>query len=148
MYFSLPANTATPDELRAILKQLHLQPTESVYFDDKSTHQSLNINAYLAQLARQGYLDYSRIGDVKSGGKRSRVPNAGQARGEEGTNGEWRWGPRAHGEVGEQGVARFVAEFMAERTADPEAGEEVQQKLLEAMLKGIKGNTGELSDVK
>ena len=119
-----------------------------MYFDDKSTHQSLTVNAYLSQLARQGYLDYSKIGDAKSGGKRSRVPNASQAGGEEGSNGEWRWGPRAHGEVGEQGVARFVAEFMAEQVSDPEAGEETQQKLLEAILKGIKGVTGELSDVK
>ena len=134
--------------MRATLKQLQLQPAESVHFDDKSTHQSLTVNAYLTQLVRQGYLDYSRIGDVKSGGKRSRVPNATQAGGEEGSNVEWKWGPRAHGEVGEQGVARFVAEFMAERVADPEAGEETQQKLLEAMLKGIKGATGELSDVK
>jgi len=136
------------NELRAILKQLHLQPTEFVYFDEKSTHQSLTVNAYLAQLAKQGYIDYSKVGDAKSVGKRSRVPNASQARGEEVSNGEWKWGPRAHGEVGEQGVARFVAEFMAERAGDPEAGEEVQQKLLEAMLKGIKGVTGELSDVK
>lgn len=119
-----------------------------MYFDDKSSHQSLTVHAYLTQLARQGYLDYSKIGDAKSGGKRSRVPNASQARGEEVNNGEWRWGPRAHAEVGEQGVARFVAEFMAERAADLEAGEEAQQKLLEAMLKGIKGVTGELSDVK
>lgn len=119
-----------------------------MYFDDKSAHQSLTVNAYLAQLTRQGYLDYSKLGDAKSGGKRSRVPNVGQARREEGNNGEWRWGPRAHGEVGEQGVARFVAEFMAERAMDPEAGEDVQQKLLEAMLRGIKGVTGELSDVK
>jgi hypothetical protein len=119
-----------------------------VYFDDKSIHQSLTVNAYLAQLARQGYLDYSKVGDAKSGGKRSRVPNASQTGGEEGVNGEWRWGPRAHGEVGEQAVARFVAEFMAERVADPEAGEEAQQKLLEAMLKGIQGVTGELSHVK
>ena len=119
-----------------------------MYFDDKSTHQSLTVNGYLGQLVRQGYLDYSKIGDAKSGGKRSRVPNPNQAGGEEGNNGEWRWGPRAHGEVGEQGVARFVAEFMAERMADPESGEETQQKLLEAMLKGIKGVTGELSDVK
>lgn len=119
-----------------------------MYFDDKSPHQSLTVNAYLNQLVKQGYLDYSRIGDVKSGGKRSRLPNATQAGGEEASNVEWRWGPRAHGEVGEQGVARFVTEFMAERVADPEAGEETQQKLLEAMLKGIKGVTGELSDVK
>ena len=140
-------NEAPLDELRAILKQLHLQPTESVYFDDKSTHQSLTVNAYLTLLVRQGYLDFSKIGDAKSGGKRGRVPSATQA-GEEVSNVEWRWGPRAHGEVGEQGVARFVAEFMAERVADPEAGEETQQKLLEAMLKGIKGVTGELSDVK
>lgn len=134
--------------MRAILKQLHLQPTELVYFDDKSTHPSLAVNAYLAQLARQGYLDYSKVGDAKSGGKRSRIPNASQAGEGESNNGEWRWGPRAHAEVGEQGVGQFVAEFMAERVADPEAGEEVQQKLLEAMLKGIKGVTGDLSDVK
>lgn len=119
-----------------------------MYFDDKSTHQSLGVNVYLSQLTRQGYLDYSRIGDAKSGGKRSRFPNASQTGAEESHNGEWRWGPRAHGEMGEQGIARFVAEFMAERTADPETGEEGQQKLLEAMLKGVKSATGELSDVK
>lgn len=119
-----------------------------MYFDDKSTHQALTVNAYLTQLARQGYLDYSKVGDAKSSGKRSRVPSTSQVRGEEGSNGEWRWGPRAHGEVGEQGVARFVAEFMAERVVDPGAGEEAREKLLEAMLKGIKGVTGDLSDVK
>lgn len=31
---------------------------------------------------------------------------------------EWRWGPRAHSEIGESGIALFAAEFMVERARE------------------------------
>lgn len=86
------------------------------------------VDTFLQQLVRQGYLDRVRLGDNKSttGKRRGRV-SATQVNNEENPHAcEWRWGNRAHGEVGEQAVAGFVGEFMVERTrmADVEEDEE------------------------
>lgn len=40
---------------------------------------------------------------------------AGAGGQDEGTKWEWKWGPRAHAEVGELAIARFVAEFMVRK---------------------------------
>ena len=81
----------------------------------------MTLDAYLALLSRQGYVERQRVGEAgkktAAGGKRGRAPAATQANaaaGEEGTAFEWRWGNRAHSEVGEMAIAAFAAEFMVE----------------------------------
>ena len=80
---------------------------------------------------------------------------------------EWRWGNRAHGEVGEQAVAGFVGEFMVERTRLADVEEEDEENVggrrrgkkkkkeagmeqqLETMIKAIeRAAGGNLTDIK
>ncbi|KAI9065678.1 MAGE-domain-containing protein [Trametes sanguinea] len=110
------------NDLRAILKRLQLPSNASIPLSSQSTSQNLSIDAYLSQLARQGYLDKHRLGGAGRGApKRARASqHATQAASAAHDDSvlaayEWRWGPRAHAEVGERGIARFVAEFMAVR---------------------------------
>ncbi|KAH0836380.1 MAGE-domain-containing protein [Lanmaoa asiatica] len=117
-------------DLRANLKRLHIPPSGIIPSNAQSTHRSMPIDTFLQNLVRQGYLDRVRLGDTKSttGKRRGRVSaTQGNGNAEENPQAyEWRWGNRAHGEVGEQAVARFVGEFMVERTrmADVEEEEE------------------------
>ena len=123
------------------------------------------IDAFLSDLVRRQYLDRSRVGGAP--GKRGRGAASQAQNDNEGDAYEWRWGPRAFAEVGELGIARFVAEFMAERRAAPgvessddEEGdararrarkkqrEEDSEKKLQAMMRGIeRAAGGELMDV-
>jgi len=97
------------------------------------------MNNFLSLLQKQGYLERSVIGD------------------------QWKWGGRAHSEVGEKGIAKFIAEFMVERMVENEdedgdedevqgkqKSDDLQQRRLEVMMKGIQRAAagGELSDVK
>lgn len=63
---------------------------------------------------------------------------------------EWRWGNRAHSEVGEAAIASFAAEFMVERNEDGGERSEAQRlKELERMSKGIeRAAGGELAEIK
>ncbi|KAI0357198.1 MAGE-domain-containing protein [Trametes cingulata] len=151
------------NDLRAILKRLQLPANAPVPLSSQSTNQNLTIDAYLAQLARQGYLEKLRIGGPagRAGGsgapKRARA-SASQAAGDDSVLAahEWRWGPRAMAEVGERGVAQFVAEFMAVRPgedADDEDAvaapeEEGVQKRVQIIFKGIERAAGSLADVR
>ena len=130
------------------------------------------IDTFLQHLVRQGYLDRARLGDTKSttGKRRGRV-SATQANGnaENPQAYEWRWGNRAHGEVGEQAVASFIGEFMVERTRMADVEEEEEEgggghrrgkkkqkqkeggleKRLETVVKAIeRAAGGNLTDVK
>ncbi|KAJ3885243.1 hypothetical protein GG344DRAFT_82944 [Lentinula edodes] len=94
-------------ELRGALRQLHLPMGASVPLG-RSTHNH-----------SQGYIDRVVSGEAgkpakAAGGKRGRLSTAGgNLDGEDGENKyEWRWGPRAHSEIGEKAVQEFVAEFM------------------------------------
>lgn len=103
-------------DLRANLKRLRLPPTSSLNMNAHSTHRSMPIDTYLTQLLKQGFLDRQRVGDNKKGkggGKNKRVRSTqGGDNDDEGMSYEWRWGNRAQSEVGEKGIAEFVAEFM------------------------------------
>ena len=123
------------------------------------------IDAFLSDLVRRQYLDRSRVSGAP--GKRGRGAASQAQNDNEGDAYEWRWGPRAFAEVGELGIARFVAEFMAERRAAPgvessddEEGdararrarkkqrEEDSEKKLQVMMRGIeRAAGGELMDV-
>ena len=74
----------------------------------------MSLDAYLTHLRQKGFLDCQQVGDhaakKKGAGKRIWATQAEDA--EEGRTWEWRWGPRAACEVGEEGIAKFVAEFM------------------------------------
>ena len=114
------------DDLRAILKRLQLPANAPIPLSSQATNQSVTIDAYLAQLTRQGYIEKLRVGSTggKVGAKRARATQASQAEDAHLQAYEWRWGPRALGEVGERAVAQFVAEFMAGLPGQEEDGEE------------------------
>ncbi|KAJ3806172.1 MAGE-domain-containing protein [Lentinula aff. lateritia] len=114
-------------ELRGALRQLHLPMGASVPLGRSAHNHSsgtggtatFTIESYLQLLMRQGYIDRVVSGEAgkpakAAGGKRGRLSTAGgNLDGEDGENKyEWRWGPRAHSEIGEKAVQEFVAEFM------------------------------------
>jgi len=84
------------------------------------------LDTYLSGLLKQGYLDRQQIGDAarkgKKGGAGSKRLRTQAEDLEEGRAYEWRWGPRAHCEVGEENIGQFVAEFMVEREANQDGG--------------------------
>ncbi|KAI0767717.1 MAGE family-domain-containing protein [Fomes fomentarius] len=134
-------------DLRAILKRLQLPANAPVPLSSQATNQSLSIDAYLAQLVRLGYLEKLKVGtnSGKASTKRARATQAAAA--DDSLQAfEWRWGPRALGEIGERGIAQFVAEFMAGQPGQEEDGEEDAvaasqdegtQKRVEIIYKGI-----------
>ena len=74
----------------------------------------MSLDAYLAHLQQNGFLDRQQVGDhaaeKKGTGKRIMATQAEDA--EQDRTWEWRWESRAACEVGEEGIAKFVAEFM------------------------------------
>ncbi|KAI0752475.1 MAGE-domain-containing protein [Daedaleopsis nitida] len=136
-------------DLRAILKRLQLSVNASVPLSSQSTSGSLTIDAHLAQLMRQGYLEKLKVGTTsgKGGNKRARATQAAANADDAHLQAfEWRWGPRALGEIGERAVALFVAEFMAGLPGQEEDGEEDAvgasqdegtQKRVQHIFKGI-----------
>ncbi|KAF8839978.1 MAGE-domain-containing protein, partial [Paxillus ammoniavirescens] len=156
-------------ELRGNLKRLRIPSSGTVPTNAQSTHRGMPIDTYLSQLVRQGYIDRVRLGDNKAaGGKRGRGPAATQVNADDNQAYEWRWGTRAHSEIGEQSIASFVAEFMIDRTRQNEAEEDEEEndgpargrgrgkkkqggveKRLATMLKAIeRASGGNLADIK
>jgi hypothetical protein len=135
-----------------------------VTFNAQSTHKSMSVEQYLSMLIRQGYLDQQQAGEAakKGKGKRGRA----NVDDDSGVTYEWRWGPRAQSEVGEKGIAQFVAEFMVGDAGDDDEDEEEDeagrrgrgrggarkesaQDMLEKMLKGVeRAAGGQLADLK
>lgn len=116
-------------DLKANLKRLRLPSNAVVPVNTQAAHKAMPIDAFLNHLMRQGYLDCIRPGDNKvAGGKRGRAPAATQASAEENQAYEWRWGNRAHGEVGEQAVTNFMAEFMVERSREVVTDDDEEQE--------------------
>lgn len=148
-------------DLRRLLKRLRLPLNGDVPLNNRTPNQ-MTVDAFLTQSIRQGYLDRLRIGDAKAGGnkKRGRGPTASQRNGgeEEGVTWEWKWGPRATAEVGEAGIAHFIAEFMVDSSLageDEDDGEAravsvtARKKALETMMKGVeRASGGKLLDIK
>lgn len=105
------------------------------------------------QLIRQGFVERYRVGETKGAGKkRARAPAATQGEDNEGI--EWRWGPRSLSEIGETGIAKFIADFMVQREEDAEdegnANQEQKAKQrLEKMMQGIgkAAGSGKLLDI-
>ncbi|TDL23424.1 MAGE-domain-containing protein [Rickenella mellea] len=104
-------------DMKKHLKSLRLPPSAQVNFTAKTTHKTMAIDAYLALLVRQGYLDKVRVANLGASkptqGKRGRGRNP--TADDDSNNIEWKWGSRAQSEVGEVAIADFVAEFLVER---------------------------------
>jgi hypothetical protein len=145
-------------------------PTATIPLTSQSTLKALTVDAHLTTLIRQGYIERRPVGDPKAkkgagGSKRVRATQGGGD--DDGITWEWRWGHRAHSEIGEKGVAQFVAEFMVEserrgmevleeEDGEGRAGNRRRQnketearKRLEAVMKGIgRAAGGDLTDGK
>lgn len=98
-------------------------------------------------MSRLGYIEHIEVGGDpkktkgKAGAKRGRVQAADDSG--SGVTVEWRWGNRAHSEIGEQGIAQFIAEFMVtqngyddEDMSDPRRQREMA-KQVKTMTEGI-----------
>ncbi|VDB83147.1 unnamed protein product [Peniophora sp. CBMAI 1063] len=152
-------------DLRNTLRRLRLREGDVVDFPATAPHRTTPVDSFLSDLVRRQYLDRSRVGGAP--GKRGRGAASQAQNDNEGDAYEWRWGPRAFAEVGELGIARFVAELMAERRAAPgvessdddegdtrarrarkKQREDDSEKKLQAMMRGIeRAAGGELTDV-
>ncbi|KAK0236547.1 MAGE-domain-containing protein [Armillaria nabsnona] len=145
-------------ELRAHLKKLRQPMSGSVKFDAHATHKSASMEAYMNTIIRQGFVERVAVGDAKKGkGKRVRATQGDE---DSGATYEWRWGNRAHSEVGEKAIAQFVAEFMVgEQEAEDEEEDggrargrrrqDRAQNKVEKMAAGIeRAAGGNLSDLK
>uniref|UniRef100_A0A0W0F617 MAGE domain-containing protein n=1 Tax=Moniliophthora roreri TaxID=221103 RepID=A0A0W0F617_MONRR len=145
-------------DLRNALKHLYLNNSSQIRFTALSTTRTMPLDRFLDSLMRQGYIDQQIVGEAKKKGgpgKRAR-----QADDDTGVQYEWRWGPRAHSEFGEQGIAQFIAETMVSENQDDDDEEEGSSRgqrrrqeqamsNLEKMLKGVqKAAGGILSDLK
>ena len=108
----------------------------------------------MTQLQRLNYLDSFQT--AEAGGKKASKKSAKRVRvDEEGDRtSEWKWGPRAHCEVGEQAIAEFIAEFMVTSEADDGDDEEPEsaaqrEAVLGKMLQGVtKAAGGSLAGVR
>ncbi|KAF9022823.1 MAGE-domain-containing protein [Hymenopellis radicata] len=128
-------------ELRSYLTKLRLS---NVAFTSRSTTRSVPLDTYLQTLLRQGYLDRQSLADASKkggtkGGKSKRV-RADEDGG--GVKYEWRWGSRAHTEIGEEGIGEFVAEFMVGPVNDEEGEgggrrQKEREKKVHKMVQGI-----------
>jgi hypothetical protein len=102
-------------DLRANLKHLRISANGTVPSNAQSTYRSMPINTFLQHVVRQGYFDRVRLGDTKSMmGKHRGQVSATQGSGDTEENlqaYEWRWGNRAHGEVGEQDVRKLSSAY-------------------------------------
>lgn len=158
-----------PADLRRFLKTLHLPSNPAVQpvrFNASSTVRAINIDIYLSNLLKHGYLDRQQVGGDaarkgKKGGGSKRLRTQAEDL-EEGIMYEWRWGPRAHCEVGEENIGKFVAEFMVDgEVNEEEEGGRVagrggtatatrkQETILKKMYSGVeKAAGGKLAELK
>ena len=126
-----------------------------------ATAQALTLDAFLALLTREGYLDKVRVGAKgkgKGGAKRTHGSQAPAAADDPLQAFEWRWGSRALAEVGEAAAARWIAELMGVQAGQDEdgdedavsaPGDEAVQKRVQMVYKGIeRAAGGELLDGK
>lgn len=99
-----------PVQLRSYLKRLHLplgaQP-QTTFLGTAGS--KITIDAYLAQLVKQSYLEKQKA----NAGPQKRARGGNTVVGEDGeSNNEWKWGSRAIAEIGEEGIGEFIVDFM------------------------------------
>ncbi|KAJ8090361.1 hypothetical protein PM082_018957 [Marasmius tenuissimus] len=147
-------------DLRKHLKRLHLTSNSEVHMSALSVQRTTPLDRLLDLFMRQGFIDQRAVGEGKKKGGPGKRARATQADDDHGVQYEWRWGPRAHSEIGEKGVAAFMSEFMVaeEQEDDDDADEgrgaerrrrETALSSLEKMKEGIeKAAGGNLSGLK
>lgn len=127
-------------DLRSYLKRLRLPPNAHLLLNAQSPQQTLTTDQYLHTLLRQSYLDRVQVGDSgkKRGAKVGGVKRPRTTQGDGGGNFggeddqtmyEWRWGSRAFAEIGEVGIAQFVADFMVGGFDDDDDSDEEEEEL-------------------
>ncbi len=138
-----------------------MDPKASLKTSAHGAHKKWQLDTYLTELITKGYLLKAKVdlggnAQAKSTqGKRGRQSKDD----DEDAVYEWKWGTRAHAEVGEEAVAQFIGEFMVERTLkDQEEEEETdntrgrnkkaqnvdeeKDKMLQSIMKGITRSAG------
>ncbi|KAG8994802.1 hypothetical protein FRB90_000339, partial [Tulasnella sp. 427] len=101
-------------QLKRQLKSFHLYFNSTLPSPTYSSQDEKTLFEHLSDMIKQSYLDRVRVqvpgGTTVQGGTRRKSRKAADED-EEGLF-EWRWGSRAHAEIGEQNVAEFICEFM------------------------------------
>ncbi|KAF8594699.1 hypothetical protein BDV93DRAFT_159244 [Ceratobasidium sp. AG-I] len=107
--------------LRRLLKPLGLTPTADVPMPISTPRRRTKFQDFLGHLIKLGYLERQRAAtanatgtQAKKRGRQSQAMPTGDDD-EDGAAIEWRWGSRAHAEIGEKAVAEFMVDFMVER---------------------------------
>ncbi|CUA67326.1 hypothetical protein RSOLAG22IIIB_07363 [Rhizoctonia solani] len=106
--------------LRGLIKPLGLTPNAEMFLPISNHRRRMKFPEFLTHLTKLGYLERVRAAtgiaatqQAKKRGRQSQV-TAGDDE-EDGATTEWKWGSRAHAELGEKAVAEFMVEFMVER---------------------------------
>ncbi|CAE6494661.1 unnamed protein product [Rhizoctonia solani] len=105
--------------LRGLLKPLGLAPNAEMFLPISNHRRRMKFPDFLTHLTKLGYLERVRAAtamaatqQAKKRGRQSQVTGDDE---EDGAATEWKWGSRAHAELGEKAVAEFMVEFMVER---------------------------------
>ncbi|KAG8785245.1 hypothetical protein FRC12_017811 [Ceratobasidium sp. 428] len=106
--------------LKRLVKPLGLTPTAEMLLPISTPRRRMRFQDFLNHLTKLGYLERQRAvtanaGNTQQPRKRGRQSQPTQDDDEDGSAFEWRWGSRAHAEIGEQSVAEFMVDFMVER---------------------------------
>ncbi|CAE6444433.1 unnamed protein product [Rhizoctonia solani] len=107
--------------LRGLLKPLGLTPNAEMFLPISNHRRRMKFPEFLTHLTKLGYLERTRAATAIAGtqpakkrGRQSQAATAGDDD-EDGATIEWKWGSRAHAELGERAVAEFMVDFMVER---------------------------------
>ncbi|QRV81244.1 Melanoma-associated antigen G1 [Ceratobasidium sp. AG-Ba] len=108
--------------LKRLLKPLGLTATTEMLLPITTPKRKMKFPDFLGHLMKLGYIERQRAaaaavaaGATQQPRKRGRQSQATQDDDEDGAAVEWRWGSRAHAEIGEKAVAEFMVDFMVER---------------------------------
>ena len=115
-YHLNPLNEAFVVQLKKHLKTFHLGFSSILSLPPRSSEREIKLEAYLLNLVKQNYLDRVRVGFPGSTAPAQSQPSRRKSRMEDDdgeASFEWRWGSRAHAEIGEDSVAGYVADFMS-----------------------------------
>ncbi|CAE6362470.1 unnamed protein product [Rhizoctonia solani] len=105
--------------LRGLIKPLGLTPNAEMFLPISNHRRRMKFPEFLTHLTKLGYLERARAATAMAGTqqpkKRGRQSQVAADDEEDGATIEWKWGSRAHAEMGERAVAEFMVDFMVER---------------------------------
>lgn len=112
-------------QLRTYLKRVHLPlGTPMPSSMEAHTGKPFTIEAYLAQLLKQSYLERQAVSAPGAQGGQKRPRSSAIGADDSDGNYEWRWGTRSIAEIGEEGICSFVIDFMESVERDRRADED------------------------